>query len=333
MIRFAEEGAAGHLGRFLGSFDGLAAGSVERLQAWATPEDGNPGSSGLAAHLLDASRRWSTAVEGLYHRRTAIQQALPELEHIAGLPAASDEDKRAFRAAKAALKMVGRELLRLQGKYWIAVLEEFGILPNYTRRVTPAGDAGISAWCWTAGPVSLLTRASGEIFAMAQMDTALVIDDRADRLADQDQAAAGWREWLRIANALNLREQPITITAVTEDGGQGVPEQAKHAAVRDAVVVLAPGWQAAHDNGTVAERAVIEEFARLAAAEPVPAPVVGHEEDGLPIGIAWPEAKIAVFLDLADLDPDDKRELELAKWRVFPASDPGAVLTALREAA
>jgi hypothetical protein len=202
-----------------------------------------------------------------------------------------------------------------------------------SRRVTPAGDAGISAWCWTAGPVSLLTRASGEILAMAQMDTALVIDDRAGRLADQDQAVSGWREWLRIANALNLREQPTTITAVTEAVGHGVPEQAKHATVRDDVVVLAPGWQAAHDNGTVAERAVIEELARLAAAEPIPAPVVGDEEEGLPIDIAWRDKKIAVFLDLDDLDPADKRMLELAEWRVFPASDPAAVLAALREAA
>lgn len=203
-----------------------------------------------------------------------------------------------------------------------------------SHRVTPAGEAGIGAWCWTAGPVTLLTRASGEILAMARMDTALVIDDRADRLADQDQAAEGWREWLRIANALNLREQPTTITAVTEAIGHDVPDRAKHATVRDdAVAALTPEWQAAHASGTVAEQALIEEFARLTAGEPVPAPVVGHEEDGLPIDIAWPDRKIAVFLDLDDLSADDKRELELAKWRVFPASDPVAVLAALREAA
>ena len=28
--------------------------------------------------------------------------------------------------------MTGKELQHLQGQYWIAVLEEFGILPNYT---------------------------------------------------------------------------------------------------------------------------------------------------------------------------------------------------------
>jgi hypothetical protein len=40
---------------------------------------------------------------------------------------------------------------------------------------------------------------------MARMEVALVIDDRTDELADKDQAADGWREWLRISNALVLR--------------------------------------------------------------------------------------------------------------------------------
>ena len=52
-----------------------------------------------------------------------------------------------------------------------------------------------------------------------------MIDDRTDKLADKDQAADGWREWLRISNALNLREQPTIITAVTEASVHGVPDQ------------------------------------------------------------------------------------------------------------
>jgi len=132
LIRFAEDGASGHLDRFLGGFDGLAASSVESLRGWVTPDGGEPGTSGLAAHLYDASRRWAAAVEGLAHRRAAIQQALPELQQIASSPAASDDDKRALRSARAALKMTWNESLRLRGEYWIGVLEEFGILPNYT---------------------------------------------------------------------------------------------------------------------------------------------------------------------------------------------------------
>ena len=132
LIHYAEDGASSHLGRFLGCFDGLAKSSVESLRGWATPPDGEPNTSGLAAHLYDASRRWVTAVEGLARRRAAIQQALPELEQVASSPAASDDDKRALRSARATLKMTWNESLRLRGEYWIGVLEEFGILPNYT---------------------------------------------------------------------------------------------------------------------------------------------------------------------------------------------------------
>ena len=132
LIRYAEDAASSHLDRFLGCFDGLAESSVRSLRGWAAPPDGEPDTSGLAAHLYDASRRWVTAVEGLARRRAAIHQALPELEQIASSPAASDDDKRALRSARATLKMTWNESLRLRGEYWIGVLEEFGILPNYT---------------------------------------------------------------------------------------------------------------------------------------------------------------------------------------------------------
>jgi ATP-dependent helicase YprA (DUF1998 family) len=132
LIRFAEDNAAGHLDRFLGSFDGLAGAAVESLRGWAAPAGGEPNTSGLAAHLYDASQRWVSAVEGLAHRRAAIEQALPDLIRIEASPAASDDDRRALRSARAALAMTRKESQRLTGEYWIAVLEEFGVLPNYT---------------------------------------------------------------------------------------------------------------------------------------------------------------------------------------------------------
>ena len=91
-------------------------------------------------------------------------------------------------------------------------------------RVTPAGDAATAAWWWSAGSVGCLTRTSG-----AALEVALVLDDRAEELAGQDQAADGWREWLRISNALNLREQPTIVTAVTEATrvGCGGPREAR----------------------------------------------------------------------------------------------------------
>ena len=58
--------------------------------------------------------------------------------------------------------------------------------------------------------------------------------------------------------------------------------------------------------------------------------VVGYEaEDGIPLDFAWPDERIAVCLDL---DPEERRVLEMAGWRVLP-DDPDAVFAALREAA
>ena len=196
----------------------------------------------------------------------------------------------------------------------------------------PAGDAG--GWWWSAGAVGLLARMSGPEISTALIEVALVIDDRAGKLADKDQAADGWREWLRISNALSLREQPTIITALTEASVQGVPDQAKHGTVQEKGVAFSPGLQSAWNLATGgAERVFLEGLGRRASRESamgwLAAPVVGLEEDGLPIDFAWPDERIAVCLDL---DADTRRDLESARWRVF-TGDPDVVFAALREAA
>ena len=132
LIEFAETAAEDHLNRFLGNFRDLAPSSIDSLRGWGRPDPDQPGSSGLARHLYDASGRWARTVEGLEHRRATIQQALPELERSASSPAASDDDQREYRSARASLQLTRAELRHLRGQYWIGVLEEFGILPNYT---------------------------------------------------------------------------------------------------------------------------------------------------------------------------------------------------------
>ena len=198
--------------------------------------------------------------------------------------------------------------------------------------VPSAGDT--AAWWWSAGSVGLLARMSGPEVSTALIEVALVIDDRAGKLADKDQAADGWREWLRISNALSLREQPTIITALTEASVQGVPDQAKHGTVQDDGVDLTPEWQKLRNLAMIgAERIFIEGIARHAtrnAAAPVARPVVGLEEDGIPIDFAWTDKRIAVFLD--DPDPEERRDLEKLGWRVF-TGDPDVVFAALREAA
>jgi ATP-dependent helicase YprA (DUF1998 family) len=198
--------------------------------------------------------------------------------------------------------------------------------------IQAAGNPGNPAWWWNAGSVGCLTRVSGTL-----LETVLVVDDRTEHLADKDQAAEGWREWLRIANALSLREQPTAITALTAAEAGAGEDYGEPAPVRpiEFDLGLASGWQSVLDQAmSVAERAFVENFARLAqrdTGEPVPGPVVGYEaEEGIPIDFAWPDRKIAVCLDI---EADDRQVLELAKWRVFDGDDPDAVLEALREAA
>ena len=76
-------------------------------------------------------------------------------------------------------------------------------LPAATRAASPGGGAPARS---AASP--------GRYGAVLEM--ALVVDDRTDASRDKDHAADGWREWLRISNALNLREQPTIITALTD---------------------------------------------------------------------------------------------------------------------
>ncbi|MDX8145020.1 DEAD/DEAH box helicase [Lentzea sp. BCCO 10_0061] len=129
LIEGAESPAS--LEAFLSSLDTLTEQARSRLKQWATPVSG-PLSSQLSVHLHARRHHWAGEVETLKHRIREIQTSLPELQERAALPAATEDDKVAFRTARAALRLARKQLADLQGDYWIGVLEEQGIFPNYT---------------------------------------------------------------------------------------------------------------------------------------------------------------------------------------------------------
>jgi len=131
LIERAETEAQQRLDEFLSTFQGLEGGVADRLRTWATAT-GGAGTSELALQVRTAAVEWSRAVETFTHRRTAMEQALPEFQTRANSPAATEEDKRALRAAEASLRQIKGALAALRGEYWIGVLEEYGLLPNYT---------------------------------------------------------------------------------------------------------------------------------------------------------------------------------------------------------
>ena len=98
-------------------------------------------------------------------------------------------------------------------------------------RVTPSGETPSTAWWWSAGGSAASPGRRATIGSGADRDGAG--DRRPDRgPRRQGPRADGWREWLRISNALNLREQPTAITTATAEGTGAAENQAKHATVR-----------------------------------------------------------------------------------------------------
>ena len=127
----AETNAEEHLARFLASFPRLSPSTRARLVTWASAASG-PGSSPLAADVRGAVERWNAQIEVLRHRRTEIDDALPELEAAVARGLDGDEAENAVRTAKATLRLIARQLEELRTGYWIGALERFGLLPNYT---------------------------------------------------------------------------------------------------------------------------------------------------------------------------------------------------------
>ncbi|WP_066462969.1 DEAD/DEAH box helicase [Sanguibacter suarezii] len=127
----AETESKERLDTFLGAFPGLDDTAVDALKCWATYSD-ETGGSGLRLHLEKASARWNLTVQDLKHQIAELENALPKLNAAADLPAANDDDKAAAKSAMGTLRLLRAQLKDLRGDHWIAVLEEYGILPNYT---------------------------------------------------------------------------------------------------------------------------------------------------------------------------------------------------------
>ena len=165
-----------------------------------------------------------------------------------------------------------------------------------------------------------MTRMSGEV-----MEVAVVLDDRIEAL-DQDGHAQDWREWLRISNALNFRQQQPTVISALTNVVVGAESQTADTAGAVAGLTLPAEWAEPFDlTMSKLERELI---AKLALIEGLPVPVLGHEtDDGIPIDVAWPDQRVAVCFDASD-----GPELERAGWRVLPP-DVQIIASALTGAA
>lgn len=131
VIAQAERHAEEHLERFTGAFDSLSEDVVAGLSDWARPVGTAVRSSQLARTLLDASLHWNQELERIRIRTKAIEESLPELKRLAELTKES-EDVSAHNAARAALRLAKKQAGERRTEFWVAALERYGVLPNYT---------------------------------------------------------------------------------------------------------------------------------------------------------------------------------------------------------
>ena len=102
--------------------------ALDRLTTWVTRDCG----AGPREMLTRAAAEHRAEAERLRHQERQIREALPELKAAAERPNATEEDRRAQRAAEGAQKAARSRILEMEEEHWVSALERHGILPNYT---------------------------------------------------------------------------------------------------------------------------------------------------------------------------------------------------------
>ncbi|WP_281871952.1 DEAD/DEAH box helicase [Brachybacterium paraconglomeratum] len=116
------------LAAFGTEFDDRARGE---FLAWTEPVDG---ASGLWHTVARASKRYAKDLAEIDARICRVEAALPELDAAAQAVSnlQDDEAQRAPKIALASLRNLRRQRSELRGEHWVAALERYGLLPNFT---------------------------------------------------------------------------------------------------------------------------------------------------------------------------------------------------------
>ncbi|MFE5339959.1 DEAD/DEAH box helicase [Isoptericola sp. NPDC056578] len=138
LLALSEAEGTALLDRFLAGFGEVSEAVKDGLRAWALPSvdsTGDPVPSELARRAHLASQAWRARMETLAYREKEIQTAINAADGLrvkAESPAATSEDERALRTAQAAFKLTQHQKAQASSEHWVGVLEEHGLLPNYT---------------------------------------------------------------------------------------------------------------------------------------------------------------------------------------------------------
>ena len=121
--------------QFTSTFPNPNAPGMVQLREWARQdvgEDGTPAPGPIHA-IYRAVRENDAEISDLHRRLKDVTEALPALKATAESAVATDDDKNAYRSARATKYLIQQTLGDLTtGTPWINALERRGLLPNYT---------------------------------------------------------------------------------------------------------------------------------------------------------------------------------------------------------
>jgi hypothetical protein len=200
------------------------------------------------------------------------------------------------------------------------------VLISGTASLAEVARAGLLDEPLPTGPRQVYLHRRGALATVVEMvdagvvHVAAVLDDR-DQALD-DVHADAWRAWLRLSNALALRDWPTTVTTTSlvaptaADTADGRPRR------------LLGAWAAAYEAAAPGEERNL--VAALATEAELVAPVVGAEgPDGIPLDLAWPDRQVAVAFE--HMPATDRADLAAAGWQVVEPS-PELIVAALANA-
>jgi hypothetical protein len=149
---------------------------------------------------------------------------------------------------------------------------------------------------------------------------ALLLDDR-DGSVDGAHVDS-WRQWLRLSNALALRDWPTVITTTSLSAA---PTVAPATIPAEALAEMPAEWADVYAEAAAGpEQELVRALAEHGGLTP---PEVGDEgPDGIVVDLSWPRLRVAVTLP--SMPEEDRGDLEAAGWRVVEAS-PDAIAAAL----
>lgn len=166
------------------------------------------------------------------------------------------------------------------------------------------GDEPAPASGWTRRLGSVGFAAAGSPNSLSTIAVGLCLDDRTDALNSTSHEAS-WREWLRLSNLLAFKPIGLTIGSVASGVSTGTSVAAE-AARQEMADGVSPAWSQLLEQASEFEKTLL---LQLADSGLEVLPELGHEVDGVPISIAWPDYRVGVVFD-----GDGHAELEAAGW-------------------